>query len=529
MRARGASHADPPIGRAPMRRRSGLHNSHGIRRGRVLAAVLWRRLRCAFERPEPNEVLSPVTAVVLRAAFGRAGGLRSRALGLRRRRRPEDPEKRLGAGGAMILGVRSAAASSRCLRRALHHGIGGGLACVRHAVGHGEHAVNDGGKDLPKRGDLATGNRRGRLHASVHAKHLGEGVCGARGVRALRHSAPTSAHVRRPLRARCQHGGEQQVHVHLHGRAVHIVGVAAERVGERGGDRGEQNEDEDLDEGEERGPDPMCGPLRSDDRRDEPMNQQQAVACPHVQEGEWRQCKLECIVVVDQAACQLLVGARQHRRRHRQHAPLDAVQDVVQDPTIHELDPGLALAKALQAMLVQVAGRDDVVLVKEAGAVCSFDTRPLELCQCRCVEQAPQSDEQVVEICDVQLRRMAVLCKGLQCHERVEPLRPHMVARGAAFPPPRIGLGGPEHHQKAQEKGDAAPNDRLCEEPAVLAEEGQSAVRPQPLQHGRDGRVGERDEEACLEDAPEALAHAGGPREFLHRRPEAQALALPHP
>mmetsp|Transcript_122787 Transcript_122787/g.352647 ORF Transcript_122787/g.352647 Transcript_122787/m.352647 type:complete len:382 (+) Transcript_122787:697-1842(+) len=360
--------------------------------------------------------------------------------------------------------------------------------------GEGEAANRDG---AGQRGD----------RARQHASDVVQGALAPLRRRALCADEKVAVFVAdQPWRTLCCRKAKQQqefVHVLLQRMPVHIVRVAAEGVRQVAGDPVKDVQHEDLDESEQRRPHRVCRPLRSYERRHEPMHDQQAVASLAVGRGERRRREPHRAVVLNDPVGDLLEQAGEQRRRRRQGPIVHIRHDQVLQPSTNHFHLALTFADQQQAVHIDALRGNEVVVVGEVvggGRPGGFEVR-----QRRRVQQTDEPDQKVLEAPDLERVRAAIRDEAVQTVHGVDPLGPHLVRGSAPLPPAGVRLRAPEDHEEAQEKGKSAPHDRLLENAAVLAEKRQGAVGEHPLQDPRENGVRHREEEAELEGAAEVL------------------------
>mmetsp|Transcript_37085 Transcript_37085/g.107059 ORF Transcript_37085/g.107059 Transcript_37085/m.107059 type:complete len:224 (+) Transcript_37085:512-1183(+) len=222
--------------------------------------------------------------------------------------------------------------------------------------------------------------------------------------------------------------------------AINIIFIGAKRVRQLHRDAVQHPQNEDLDEREEPRPHGMRRPLRCDKRRDEPMQDQAAVASLGVLRRERRRRQAKGVVVLHHAVPKLLEDPGEQGRRRRQDALLGVLHDVVLYPSAQQLNLTMACDDGVQTLLVQILRRDELVLVVQVPE----QARPtvvaagLELSEGQRVEHADQPDQDLLEVLDLFVSNAAMGDEARREGGGLEPLRVHAVDRGASLPPPGI-------------------------------------------------------------------------------------------
>mmetsp|Transcript_41699 Transcript_41699/g.82942 ORF Transcript_41699/g.82942 Transcript_41699/m.82942 type:complete len:236 (-) Transcript_41699:163-870(-) len=234
--------------------------------------------------------------------------------------------------------------------------------------------------------------------------------------------------------------------------AINIIFIGAKRVRQLHRDAVQHPQNEDLDEREEPRPHGMRRPLRCDKRRDEPMQDQAAVASLGVLRRERRRRQAKGVVVLHHAVPKLLEDPGEQGRRRRQDALLGVLHDVVLYPSVDQLNLALVVRQHVQAFVVQILGREQLVLVTQSFGRCAgaIFVAGLEVRKCSCMQEAHEPNKHMLEGLDFTIVRLAMRHERDTCAASFEPLRPHTVRRFGSFPPAGVALRGLEHNQEAE-------------------------------------------------------------------------------
>mmetsp|Transcript_44893 Transcript_44893/g.100929 ORF Transcript_44893/g.100929 Transcript_44893/m.100929 type:complete len:243 (-) Transcript_44893:413-1141(-) len=190
------------------------------------------------------------------------------------------------------------------------------------------------------------------------------------------------------------------VHLHLHLLAVYVIGIGAKWIFQLHRDEIQGPQGEHLDEGEHARPPRLFTPLGYDERHDEPVQQQQAIACLCVREGEWHIGDLQGIMEVHHAVCYLLKRSGEDRGGDGKHARSDVFHDELLDPLENQLYLGIGVSNGAQTIFVDIACVDEFHIEgRDVGVVIDL-AAVFYLSKCSCVQHAEKPDERVLKLED---------------------------------------------------------------------------------------------------------------------------------